>query len=135
MSKRITVKDISEVEFLVGSNLTRLIEGNIIYVIARGEQTDEIAKLQREINYELAKRVQRKLHYLVDLNDCGKNSPGARDIWYRLSEDEITGKVAIFGMHPVAKVLAAFVMRISKKKNQRFFRTKKSALQWLKFSL
>ncbi len=126
------VNRISEKSYIVGDNKTSLIDNNIIYVIAKGEQTDELAEKQSEINHVLAKLAGGKINYLVNLNDCGKNSPKARNVWTELSDEEITNKVAIFGMHPVAKVLASFVLKVTKKNNQKFFSTKQEAMRWLK---
>jgi hypothetical protein len=74
---------------------------------------------------------EEKISYLIDLNKCGKNSPEARQIWNQLSDDEKTNKVAIFGIHPVARVLANFSMGTSKNKNQHFFKTQEEAMTWL----
>jgi len=49
-----------------------------------------------------------------------------------VSEYEKTGKVAVFGLHPVARVIASFVMGVSKNKDMRFFKAKEEALAWLK---
>ncbi len=134
MENLIKVTQLSPDKYLVGNNETSLIESNIIYVIAKGEQTDELAEKQAEINAILIHKAGGKISYLINLNDCGKNSPGARTKWRDLSEEEETDKVAIFGMHPVAKVLASFVMKVSRKKNQQFFYMKDEALNWLKHS-
>ena len=130
--EEIKIVQLNEKEYLVGSNRTALIEGNIIYVIAEGEQPKELAHLQEKINLELAALVNGKIKYLIDLNNCGKNSPEARVIWKKLSDDQNTEKVAVFGIHPVARVLASFVLGVSKKPKDRFFKTKESALVWLK---
>ena len=61
-----------------------------------------------------------------------KNSPEARKIWRNFSEDEDTHKVAMFGIHPVAMVIASFVTNITKKNEMRFFKTKEEALEWIK---
>ncbi|MBE3122383.1 MAG: STAS/SEC14 domain-containing protein [Thermoplasmata archaeon] len=76
--------------------------------------------------------VKGKVNILVDLNQFGKASPESRKIFKEISEYEKTGKVAIFGTHPVARVLASFVMGITKKKDMRFFKTKEEAYAWLK---
>ena len=47
-------------------------------------------------------------------------------------ENEKIGKVALFGLHPVARVIAAFIMGITRKKDMRFFKSKEEALAWLK---
>jgi hypothetical protein len=131
MSK-IEVKEVSETEVWVGENKTNLIEGNIIHVTAIGEQTSEIAILQKGVNFKLYTLINGEVNYLIDLNRCGKNAPEARLVWKELCESDNIHRVAIYGLHPVAKVVASFVMNITMKKNQRFFNTKEKALDWLK---
>lgn len=131
MEGNVEIKRISDIEYCVGENRTKLIHGNVIFVTARGEQTDEIAIEQQKIDKQLSKVAMRSIKYLIDLNNCGKNSPKARATWKRLADDENTLQVALFGMHPVARVVASFVMTVSKKNNQRFFKTKEEALKWL----
>jgi len=131
MSDKIQVSQLSENEFLVGTNRTALIEENIIYVVAKGEQTDEVAIAQEEVNRRLKEQSNQKIYYLIDLNECGKNSRKAREIWLKLAEDEATEYVAIFGLHPVAKVIASFVTGLSKRQNERFFKKKEEAVNWL----
>jgi hypothetical protein len=110
-------QEISEKEIWNGENKSFLILENIIFVIAVGEQTDELAKAQKQTNLKLASHIKGKVNYLIDLNKCGKNSPEAREIWKEICEEDNTEKVGIFGLHPVAKVLASFVTRITKKDN------------------
>ena len=131
MAAQIQVSQISESEYVIEKNRTCLIEDNIIYVIASGEQTDELAIQQKQVCEILGKQINGDLFYLIDVNSCGKNSPGARAIWHQLSEDKKTAGVAVFGIHPVAKVIASFVIGISRKKNMRFFKTKEESLSWI----
>jgi len=125
------VKQISENEIWVGENKTLLIEENIIYVTAFGEQTTEIAIAHIECIHKLTSHLDGRLKYLVDLNKCGKNSPEARLIWKNIGEQENTIKVGLFGLNPVAKVIASFVIGITKGNKKRFFSTKEQALEWL----
>jgi len=133
MSKSMEIKQVSEKEMWIGENKTFFLSDlNIIHVVARGEQTTEIAVLQKELNSKLiASNKGKKISYLVDLNKCGKNSPEARQIWNQLSESEKTNKVALLGLHPVARVIANFSMGASKRNNQRFFKTQEEAMAWL----
>ena len=48
------------------------------------------------------------------------------------AELEKIGKIAMFGMHPVARVVASFVMGVTNKEDMRFFKSKEDALLWLK---
>jgi len=47
-------------------------------------------------------------------------------------EAEGVGKVAMIGMHPVARMIMSFVMGITQKKDICVFKTKEDALKWLK---
>jgi len=122
---------VSDKEMWIGENKSFLIEGNIIHVVVKGEQTAESSFLQTEVNSKLASLVNGKINYLIDLNKGGKNSPEARAVWKLACEDENTNKVAVFGLNPVARVLASFVFGISKKRDQRFFATKEESLSWI----
>lgn len=131
MNDIIDIIQINETEFTFGENKLTLIEGNIINVIAQGEQTKEIALGQKNICNMLSKGLKGKISYLIDLNKCGKNSPEARQIWKEFSENENTHKVATFGLNPVSRVIASFVMGTLKKGDLRFFKTKEDALTWI----
>ena len=132
MSESIEIRQVGEKEFWIGKNKASLIEKNIIYVIAVGEVTTELAIAQIEVHNKLEALVDGPVNYLIDLNDAGKSSTEARKIWEQISADEKTNKVAIFGLHPVARMVASFVMGISGKSNQRFLKTKEEALRWLR---
>ncbi len=131
----VEVRQVNESEIWIGESKDLLIEENILLVEAVGEQTPEIAEKQLEVTGVIAKSINRKLNFIIDLNRCGKNSPEARNIWSRIAEKETTGKVAVFGIHPVARVIASFVINVSKKGKEgamRFFRTKEESLSWIK---
>lgn len=127
----IEIKRISDTEIWLGENKATIIEGNIIFVIAKGEQSTEIAMKHQEIYDLLALSIVGKVNYLIDLNHCGKNSPEAREIWKNISEQSNTGRVATFGLNPVARVIASFVIGNYKQGNLRFFNTKEEAILWL----
>ena len=129
--KKMEIVQISEKEFIVGGNRSSIIGDNIIHVVASGEQTSELARLQFEMDSKLASLIDGKVNYLIDLNKAGKNSPEARSTWAKITENENTNKVAIYGLNPVARVLASFVMGVTKKKDFRFFMTKEDALNWI----
>jgi len=131
MSKNIAVKTIDDNTILVGPNKTTWIEPNTISVVVIGDQSDALANVQQKVCKEMAGRVNDKINYLIDLNGAGKSSHHARKTWQMLSESKKTYKVAVFGMHPVARVLAAFVMGASSKKEMSFFKTREEAVLWL----
>ena len=97
-----------------------------------GELDEETQIGINEAGYKLMNTVEGKVHALIDLNKAGKVSPGARKRQVEISGHEKTAKVALFGLHPVARVVASFFMGISRNKDMRFFKTEKEALAWLK---
>lgn len=116
----------------IGANKTTFIPVlNIIHVIVVGEQTPEIADQQEEFFFKMLEFANGRISFLIDLNKCGKNSPEARQKWVKLCEHEKANKVAVFGLHPVARVLASFVFAVSRNKHQRFFKTQEECLDWL----
>lgn len=132
MAKGIDIEQINEKEFRIKDNKIFLLEDHIIYIEAYGEQTDEIAITHLNHNRILVKQFSGKINYLINLNDAGKSFPKARRIWLELSEAETTNKTALFGMHPVAKLLASFVIGVTKRKNMRFYHSRVEAVNWLK---
>lgn len=118
-------------EFRIGGDTVFYRDDSTIQVIAIGVQTLEMAMEMKELCLELSSGMDGKCNYLIDLNDCGKNEPGARKIWKELSEHNNTKKVATFGMNPVAQVIANFVIGTHKGNNLRFFKSEKDAVNWL----
>jgi hypothetical protein len=119
-------------EIRVGENKLYLGEDNVLYVTVVGEIDEKIAIAIKEADLKFKNMVEEKYDVLADMNKSGKHSSEARKIWKEMTEHEKTGKVAMFGMHPVARIIASFVMGVSKKKDMRFFKTKEEALLWLK---
>ena len=119
-------------EIRVGENRMYLGEDNLLCITIVGELDEETQIGINEAGYKLMNTVEGKVYALVDLNKAGKVSPGARKRHVEISEHEKTAKVALFGLHPVARVVASFFMGISQKKDMRFFRTREEALAWLK---
>ena len=119
-----------KLEFKVGSDTLVLLENNVVHVILHGPQTLEMAEELKKICLNLAEQLG-DLSYLIDLNESGKNEPGAREIWMQLSTHEKTRKAAPYGANPVARVIANFVIGRYEGKNVRFFKSQKKALEWL----
>ncbi len=119
-------------EIWVGKNKLYLGEDNITYFVLVGEHDENMASACGEAFLKLINMGEGKVNALGDLNKIEKQSPEARKIWKEVSEPEKVGKLALFGMHPVARVIASFVIGTTKKKDMRFFKTKEEALAWLK---
>lgn len=71
-------------------------------------------------------------HYLVDFNEAGRPTADAGRVWREVTNDELSGKVAVFGTHPVAWVLATFFSRVARHRGTRFFKTEEEALEWIR---
>ena len=119
-------------EIWVGESKLCLGEDNILYVTVVGEVDDKTAIAIKEADLKFKNMVEEKFVVLADLNRAGKPSPEARNIWREMAEHEKSGKIAMFGMHPVARVIASFIMGVTQKKDMRFFKTREEALEWLK---
>ena len=119
-------------EIWIGENRLYLGEDDILHITIVGELDEETQIAINEAGYKLMSTVGGKVHALIDINKAGKISPGARKRQLEVSEHDKTGKVAIFGLHPVARVIASFFMGVSQKKDMRFFKTEEEALAWFK---
>ena len=120
-------------EIQVGENRLYLGEDNIIYITSVGMKDDKIAIAIKDAYIKMANMVEGKVDLLIDTNKSGQPSSRARKIFQEgVLEHEKTGKVALFGANPVARVIASFVMGVTSKKDVRFFKTKEEALAWLK---
>jgi len=119
-------------EIMVGENRLYLGEDNILYETVVGTQDRKMAIALKEVTDKLKNMVEGRVNVLIDLNQARKPSPEARKVGKEAFEDEKIGKVAFFGLHPVARVIASFVMGVTRKKDMRFFKTKQAALAWLR---
>ena len=118
-------------EYRIADNIVKILEGNIVHIIASGDQDGETAADHYLLHKELRKTIHGKINYLIDLNRTGKSSPQARQVWKKLSESEFTEKIALWGIHPVARILATFVMGVTHKTDMRFFTSMEEAAEWL----
>ena len=130
--KSVEIKQVSDREIWVGESRFYLGEDNILYETLVGKQDLETVIAIQEASDKLRSLVEGKINVLADLNKTGQPTPQARKAGKERLEKEGYGKVALFGMHPVARVLASFIMGVTKKEDMRFFKTKEDALAWLK---
>ncbi|MFC2048699.1 hypothetical protein ACFLR5_00590 [Elusimicrobiota bacterium] len=129
---KIEINELSEREILVGENRIYLSEDKIIYFVNIGPIDEKIALKSCEVMLKLRDMSRGKVHFFIDLNEGGKTTAKARSILKEFTENNIHGKLAFWGMHPVAYLLSSFFMGITKKKDMRFFKTEEEALIWLK---
>ncbi|MEW6076664.1 MAG: STAS/SEC14 domain-containing protein [Thermodesulfobacteriota bacterium] len=131
MGKDFTINQISDREFRAGENHYLLGDDNIFHVTLNGDVDDEMGtEIDRRIN-RLVDNVDGQIDLLIDLNRAGKTSSKSRQLFKAFTETGKCRKVALFGMHTVAMVIASFVMGISKNRNMKFFKNRKEALEWL----
>ena len=126
------IKQVSEREIWVGENIFYLGEDNILYETIVGEADDEMGNALEEATNKRKKKAGRQVDVLVGVNRAGKPSPKTRARAKKNFEAEGIGKVAMFGMNPVGRVITSFVMGITRKEDMRLFKTKEEALTWLK---
>jgi hypothetical protein len=119
-------------EILVGNNRLHLDENNILHFIGIGTCDERLALAIRNASLQLANLVEGNVNVIINHNNAGKPSSKARMIFKEMTEHEKFGKIAHFGIHPVARILASFIMGVSRKRDMRFFTTEKEALAWLK---
>jgi len=116
----------------VGESRVYLGEDNILNFIIVGDVDEYIAIAFEEAMLKLVGKIKGKVNPLIDLNGARRTSAKARKIFQERIMDDRTGRVALFGLNPVAKVIASFVLGITRKKDMRFFKTREEALAWLK---
>jgi len=121
-----------EREIWIGKSRFYLGEDNILYETVVGEVDEKMVRAMNDATNKLTDTGKGKVNVLVDLSRTGKSTPGARKQARERLEVEGIGKVAFFGLHPVARVLASFFMGVTRKEDMRFFKTREEALAWLK---
>ncbi len=120
-------------EIIIDAGRLYLGEDNILYTTVVGEVDENTAIAIREAHLKFVDMVEGKVDLLIDANKAGQPSSRARKIIQEgVLKYEKTGKVALFGANPVVRVIASFVMGVTRKKDMRFFKTKEEALTWLK---
>ncbi len=119
-------------EIWVEDNRIYLGDDNILYFINVGEINENIARGSCEAMLKLRNMGKGTVHFLIDLNKGGKTTTEARTILKEFTERNVHGKLAFWGLNPVAKVLGSFFMGITKKKDIRFFNSQEEALLWIK---
>ena len=126
----IKIIDEKEREILVGESRFYLGQDKIVYCTIVGDINAKMAIAMDEATLKLMNMVDGKVNVLTDNNNAGNPSSEARKIMREFVLHEKYGKLAIFGLHPVARVLASFFMGSTKKKDLRYFNTKEEALAW-----
>jgi hypothetical protein len=119
-------------EIRVGENRLYLGEDDIMYIETSGNYDEKVVAELRDAFLKLISFAEGKVDIIVDSNRGGKTAQNARKVFAELMEHERCRKIAIFGMNPVARVIASFILGASKNKNTKIFKTKEEALAWMK---
>jgi hypothetical protein len=131
MNETLSVREITRTEFWVGPTQVKVTNGNLVNIKAVGPQNYDTAMAHIRIFDQIYSDIKKPILFLIDLNDAGKNSAEARKVWKDISDNEYTCKVALVGIHPVARVIAGFVMSISTGSKIQFFGSREKALKWI----
>jgi len=115
----------------VGDSTAYIDDHNIVHITAIGDTDDASAQQIRSVALGYMEGLEGPVDCIIDMNTAGKPSSKARKIFKELSDHHRINKVALFGIHPVAEVLASFMIGISRRRNIRFFRSKDEAMDWL----
>jgi hypothetical protein len=126
------IEKTNQKEILIGNHRLQLGDDKILYFTGIGEYNNDSAHEIMMAGLMLANMVEGKVNVFINHNMAGKPTSEARKTFIEMTEHEKFGKIAHWGLHPVAKVLAQFVIGISRKKDMRFFKTKEEAIAWLK---
>ncbi len=132
MTENSDIVQVSRREYCIGENRAWLYDEHIICVEVVGQQSTEAALAVYRATRHLEKQIAGKVSYLIDLNKAGKNSPEASRLWKRAAEEKQVYRVAQFGLHPVAKVLASFVNSLTSRRNIQFFNSMEEGLRWIR---
>lgn len=107
-------------------------EDGILRVHVSGQLDEEaMNSLTEELRRILEKR-SGKANILVDAIAGVEISSKARKIGARMAKWPRIGRIAIYGVGVVSKVLALFMIEISGKENMKFFENEEEALKWLR---
>jgi len=130
--KSFEIRKVNEREIWVGENRLYIGEDNILYETMVGKQDLETMIAIMGAHDKLKNLIEGKINIIVDINKADAAPSEARKFTQEKLMIGEHGKIALCGMQPVARVIASFLMGVSKKKDMRFFRTKEEALAWIK---
>lgn len=119
------------IEITLGDGKIYLNEDNIMCIDVVGDLPHDLAIPLKEGVLKLMDRVPGKVDVLTDLNKAGKPSAKVREVGRQLAGNSKMGKIALFGIHPVARMIAFFWMSKFTRQDMRFFKTKEEALAWI----
>jgi hypothetical protein len=104
---------------------------NILILVGRGGYDKQLATLVRDAILDVLDSSSVKINILADFNEAGKSSSEARDIWRGLAAHKNIGKIACIGGHPLARILAVFILKLTQNGRFRFYSKTEEAMNWL----
>lgn len=120
-----------DTEIWIGTNRLYVDDDNILHVTSVGDIDEKVTAAIEKLYRELME-VMVNVRMLIDLNQAGKACPAARKLFAQMAKDKKIKKVASFGLHPVARVVATFGMGVVYRRGfAKFFTTEQDALKWL----
>lgn len=132
MDSNLAIHKISDTEYQVGPVNLKLIHNNISFSAPKETVTLELAQKCYEVHMIFREYINAPVNVLIDLNNAKKSPPEARRFWEKIANEEHYHKIAFCGLHPVARILAAFEISASANRNKmHFFKTKEEAIKWL----
>lgn len=132
MTEKIEIKRISENEIHVNDVVIKLLENNILAFYAASTPTEELANAMYEIETKMLNKIQGKAYRLINLNNAGKPSKKAREIFQKLLTENHVAKTAFVVGNPVAKIIALFIIAFLKTDDIKLFSNQESAIEWFK---
>ncbi len=115
----------------IGSHLFYLDNGNILNVVPSGDVDTETAKLIKQAFLKLLGSVEGEVKILADLRAGGIPSIEARKVAVEIFNKDQVKRIAFFGVNPVVRIIATFIVNVASKKELRFFKLKEEAVHWL----
>lgn len=134
MIEEVIIKQINDREIWINDGHMLLGDDNIIYCISLKEPDEQHALAVNDWLLKLAMRVEGRANVFLDISDTKRPTVKAKKIFSQMIQHKKIGKFAFFGAHPVARVLASFMIGIMGKRDVRFFKKKDEAIGWLKSS-
>ncbi|MEZ5070446.1 MAG: STAS/SEC14 domain-containing protein [Bacteroidales bacterium] len=117
--------------FEIAGQRIALLGDGVLRIEAIGDMDDDKLDRIRAVYRDVFSLAGDAVRLLVDLNQTGHNPPEARRFWRSLSAHKSVEAIAMVGIHPVARVLATFVIGSLGLEKYRFFEREEDALDWL----
>ena len=111
---------------------------NLCFMVIKGTQAKDDANEFESKVIDVFKKspdsytALKNANVLVDCLRMIKVEHEARKIYTKLATEFSNSRLAVFGTKVLARVIIGFILTASRRKNIKFFETKKQALSWLR---